>query len=132
MLEDLNRLFGMKYNIVGAIETRLVPAYILKKNSSPYAVKQVKKKKGNTSIVKSDTEHIITLTGLKAYFRSYENIDQNKIFIDETGISPKDKLNIYLPKDVSNLPAINIALKDYGLELLRETRKIDLTVVKDK
>ncbi|MCY1520975.1 hypothetical protein D9M68_557700 [compost metagenome] len=104
----------------------------MKKNSSPYAVKQVKKKKGNTSIVKSDTEHIITLTGLKAYFRSYENIDQNKIFIDETGISPKDKLNIYLPKDVSNLPAINIALKDYGLELLRETRKIDLTVVKDK
>ena len=132
MLEDLNRFFGMKYNIVGAIETRSVSAYVLKKVKSPNSEKSIKKMANFNSKLNPHTAHLTTYYLLKSHFRSFENIEQNRIFIDETGIGKKDKLDIYLPTDVSNLSEINIALKGYGFELVKETRQIELMVVKDK
>lgn len=132
MLEDLNKFFGMKYNIVGEIETRSIPALVIKKVGSENIISQTKKNMVPESRLTTNMEHITTLTGLKSHFRSFENIDQNKIFIDETKISPKEKLDIYLPKDVSNLSAINTVLKKYGLELANENRKTEIMVIKDK
>lgn len=130
MLEDLNRFFGMKYGIVGVIETRPVLAFVLKKVSTNKQSKQsapLKSSKTNNEIV-----NITTLTGLKAHFRRYENIEQNTILIDETAISPKEKLDVYLPKEISNLKLLNEFLNTYSLEISKEFREIELMVIKDK
>lgn len=129
MLEDLNRFFGMKYNVTGNIETRTVPSFVLKKIRAKSALKRSNAPKPNANI---EEVHITTLTGLKAHFRTYENIEQNKILVDETAISPKEKLDVYLPKEITNLKLMNEFLNSYGLEISKEFREIELMVIKDK
>ena len=132
MLEDLNRFFGIKYNILGVIESRYVTAYVLRKVDHSAALNHTEENIGETFKTDSKEENITTITGLKAHFRNYEDIYQNRVFIDETGITNKEKLNITLPLEVTDIPAINVYLSKYGLQLVKENREIEIMVIKDK
>jgi thiol-disulfide isomerase/thioredoxin len=128
MLRDLNNYFGAVYHITGGMEHRKTKSLVLSRTGagklSPpstgknrYVIDQYHLQIKNGSI-----KELISLLSI--------NLDAYPPLIDETHLN--GQFDIDLKCRVSDLNALNIALKPFGLQLVEKVVERDMIVIKNK
>lgn len=133
MQSDLNRFFGMQKGVQGNLEQRTLPFLILKLKSP-----ECLSSKGGKRIIdyagqNVDIQNNSYLVLSRVLSEKLENIDAPILFADETGIDNNLLVDIKLTGvTANNLDDLNRQLSTYGLMLVKESRKVEILVIKDK
>jgi len=126
IFNDLNRYF----DISGTIEKRAIPCWVL-----------VLKDKGKLALKNNDHEQVYGKGGafhnvpLKYFVNALQWYYQMEPVIDETGYMDPIFFDITIGPSLSQYPdikTIKTSLANYGLDLLKETRNVDVLVIKKK
>ena len=133
-LEDLNRYFGAKYNLLGTREKRIVKCYALKiiGDTSLFASKGGKL---SSSLRKNAKGFKITNCAIDQWLYVWIPFHLPSFFpypvINETGYTDNIDLNLGEDIDPSDFYAVNNALKRFGLEFMLVERELDMIVIRD-
>ncbi|HVX01223.1 MAG TPA: hypothetical protein VHA52_12435, partial [Candidatus Babeliaceae bacterium] len=80
--------------------------------------------------VPGNTGAVFNFDKMEFLTRSFKHLYQKKEpFIDDTHYS--GRVNIKIDALLTDLDAVNLELKKFGLEIVREPRTIDMLVIKD-
>ncbi|SEM85938.1 Thioredoxin [bacterium A37T11] len=133
---DLNDFFGREFGIIGQIERRELSFYVLKAKKN--ALKALLSTNGsvNRTNIQDDS-----LTLVHSAFRNMDTFlskrltddDKGLYFLDETDLDAETFVNVNLQMDNrGHLAALSQQLKRYNLYLVKEKRKLDVLVIKDR
>jgi thiol-disulfide isomerase/thioredoxin len=153
MLEDLNRYFGEHLGMIGAVEKRTIPCYVLARTSKEDKVNvDIKEASQFTGYI--DSGNIISVNGKKLYdwkgaelryavgmilglsmekvFRNNRENNRPYALLNETGWESNKKISIRLPlpTDIKTLEDMRNALKPYDLDIIETEREIEVVVFK--
>jgi thiol-disulfide isomerase/thioredoxin len=148
MLEDLNRYFGILYGVIGTLEKRKMPCFILKRTSN------VDKLSASTKPRDFFIDTVVTSNGkiervyhwpLESFFVDVlarnkllnEFMIQNKkegkayMLVNETGWASDKRITIALPSEgITSLEDFRKILKPYDLDIEEGVREADFIVFK--
>ena len=128
MMQDLNRYLAMERNIEGVLEQRDFTSYIIVRNKN---ISHLDKKNNFKTIKKPvSIKNIEALYSFTQYL--FENIDQKRIVIEETGLSEHYPLNFSLPEDVKDLDTFRRYILKYGFDIIEGSRTVEVLVIRDK
>ena len=129
MIEDLNRFFGVRYNIYGVIEERMVDCWtIIMKGSTGRLISHSKTPKiindvpGQIEYQRQPFSQIC-----KTLNHLYKG--QPMPVVDCTGIT--DEVDFILPLGIENITDLRPYLNKYGLDLKQEKKEIEMFVIRD-
>jgi hypothetical protein len=132
MLNDLNRFFTIQFGITGQIEKRVLPAFVLKLKNS----KLLQSITGETKYQELEGKTIFRsypfssiIIKLKTLF---EDMKMPVVFIDETGIGPKLKVDMDINGELKDIENLKKELIRYGLKIVEEEREVEVIVISDK
>ncbi len=129
MMEDLNRYFGMVYHIHAAIESRKVLCWVLRKVDGPLLIRT--KHQATGGISQKEGSELWQNQPFASFFYalSYINQKQPHPFIDKTGIT--GNVDIELPLNLPDVPALQSYLQKYQLRLALEESTLPMLVIKN-
>jgi thiol-disulfide isomerase/thioredoxin len=129
MIEDLNRYFGVRYNINGVIEERMIDCWtIIMKGSTGRLISHSKTPKiindvpGQIEYQRQPFSQICKT--LNHLYRG-----QPMPVVDCTGIT--DEVDFILPLGIENITDLRPYLNKYGLDLKQEIKEIEMFVIRD-
>ena len=136
MLQDLNSYFGKMYGTYGRIEKRSLPGFVIQKQSGEKYKKMLSNSKENkeTVFVKNKKKWVRyqCISFLELFPSSivdwlYAN---NKVLVNESGISGDAKIDIELPVNAV-FSDVAQALKPYGLNIKERHTELNQLVISD-
>lgn len=132
MQTDLNRFFGIEKGIEGLIEKRKLNCIILvgKGNNilKTYGGKSFDI--NNDSLVKLVNHPYSIVTNMLR--ENLEDMDTGQPFLDDTEIDPDLKVDMQLTGDLKNMENVRSQLHKYGLDIIKESREVDVLVIRYK
>lgn len=128
MLQDLNRYLAMEKNIEGVVEDRELPAYII-----------VHKKHIENSDTKFNSKQneepvqIDNIETLHAFAQMlFEDLDERRIVVDETGLPKYFSLEFSLPETINDIKTLREHLQLFGFDVVEGRRTVEVLVIREK
>ncbi len=128
MLEDLNRFFGARYHLRGAIEKRAVKCWALRKTED---FKGLDSQSAIPEIISAEPNLMVYCKQPFSKFQeAIASLYRHDPFpvIDQTGIT--SEIDISFPTKEKDIIRFNDWLKKYGLHLVQDSCPIDMLVIK--
>ena len=128
MFDDLNRFFGVRYNIRGTIEQRKVKCWALRKTE---AFTELGSQSATPEIITSEPNLLVfRKQPFSKLYRTIAGLYRHDPYpvIDQTGIT--SEIDITLTIGERDIPAFSKSLEKYGLQMVQDSCKIDMLVLK--
>jgi thiol-disulfide isomerase/thioredoxin len=130
MQQDLNRYLGSLYGIEACVEKRILNSLVL--ITTQDGLLKTSGEKQSSIYHDSDLKWLncpfsFVTDKLSAVF---QDMTLPLAFVDETGF--KGKVDMELNGDLNDLENIRTQLKQYGLDIIKEKRELEVLVIRDK
>src|SRR5690606_10127984 len=128
MFDDLNRYFDRIYGVKAVIEKRKEKSWILRRDTiSPPLPSKFSKE----MMIETEDHIEFQSTHFKTFAATLERInsDNDTPILDKSGLDIR--MDLSMPKDLTNLAAVSAALRKYGIILQSEDVLVDMLIFKE-